>query len=168
MSFVVACILLPGKLLSKFSRIPLLHSSTVLFFTNIYPKPTAVTIEKGPESLNVSLNEKAIISCSAYDADVIIWCLIYAQNDTENCTNVKALDTMDSDSTINPDTCFGVNPVSSELHILIRNDLYLVNDLNDSLLYCSALSFEESMFVNSSQARLLFQGKLNATLIYED
>lgn len=67
---------------------------------------------------------------------------------------------MDSDSIIDPDTYYTLKPVFSNLTILLRDDLYIINDLNNSLLQCTALSLEENELVISSSARLLIQGKL--------
>lgn len=113
----------------------------------------------------MSINEEGIFSCSAYNAEDFVWIMCLSSSSlTEDgtCINVKDLITTDSNSTIDPFICFNVKPVVSNLTILIKDDLHLINDLNNSLVQCLAFSFASSEYVNSSSARLLLQGKLKA------
>lgn len=137
----------------------------VFFITKMYsPGVTlAVTIDMEPESLNVSINEEALFSCSAYNSDDISWirCTPSPQNEAGECMDVNFLNTMGSESKIDSDVNIDVNPAVSNLTILILDDMQLLEELNDTHLHCRAVSFSEQKFANSSSAKLLFQGELS-------
>ena len=119
----------------------------------------SVIFEVHPQSLNVSVNQAAKFLCSASNhAQIVwIWCSALAQKEIGDCEPVKHLSTKGSNTIVDPENIDSYN----QLTILITDDLYLLNELNNSLLYCRALP-SGSSFVNSLPARLLIQGRMNA------
>ena len=122
-----------------------------------------------PVSVNVSVNQKAKFSCSTCMDDVqcaaVVWvfCPKLGQTQSDECELVNDLDTMDSGTIIDSEIINSVSQPLSSLVILIRDDLHLLNELNNSLISCLALAVGAQPF-NSSQARLLIQGQLHTVI----
>ena len=122
----------------------------------------AVTFDIHPVSLNVSFNQEAILNCSIdIDAYYIEWmyCSESAQDGNDKCKNERQLSTNGCETTIDRETDQTLTRELKQLIIFITDCLYLLNELNNSLVHCQAL-YDGGKPANSTQARLIFQGQL--------
>ena len=121
------------------------------------------TFDVHPVSKNVSINQAAHFNCSPSESDplAVVWkfCSESAQNANGDCENIQLLSAEGSQSIIDTEINIALTPELHQLTVLIRDDLNLLNKLNNSLIYCEALYIGIAPVI-SSQARLLFQGQL--------
>ena len=113
----------------------------------------------------MSVNQAAYFNCSPPESSplAVVWmvCPQSAQNGNGSCEIIKHLSTEGFQSIIDVVINSLVTPELYQLIILIGDDLHLLDELNNSLIYCQAL-YEGSKPLNSSQARFLVQGQLRS------
>ena len=133
-----------------------------IYYTYIYRYTATFNIQ--PISQNVSINQKANFSCSPPVTGDIVhlewrFCSQFAQQGNSECKNVKQLSTDGSETIIDPEIDDSATPELYYLIVLMKDSLHLLNELNNSLIYCRAL-YDGVKPIDSTNATLLFQGQL--------
>ena len=114
-----------------------------------------------PMSKNISTNQHVNFTCLPSQKPwFVAWivCSQSALNGLYNCTNAHQLGNPVCQTIVKPKEFDLLNRTYYYLNIFIKDNC-LLNELNNSFIYCQAL-YNGSARLNSSQARLLVQGQL--------